>query len=128
MTRLSMKEAQALGIEVPKPSKYRSRKVVVDGIRFDSKKEADKYCELKLLKKAGIIADFELQPEFELQPAYADKHGKKVRAIVYRADFKVIYSDGRQVVIDTKGYRTKEYQLKKKMLLFRYPELEFVEE
>lgn len=126
MTRLTMKQAKELGLEVPRPSKYRSRKVVVDGIRFDSKKEADKYCELKLLKKAGIVKEIVLQPLFLLQPAYMHR-GKKIRAITYRADFKVTYADGRIVVIDVKGYRTKEYQLKKKMFLARYPEIEFEE-
>lgn len=53
MTRLSMKQAKELGIEMPKSSKYRARKVTIDGITFDSQKEANKYCELKLLKKTG---------------------------------------------------------------------------
>lgn len=128
MTRLSKAQARRLGINLPPASKYRSRKTEVDGITFDSRKEANKYCELKMLKQAGMITDFELQPEFELQPGYRDKNGKWVRPIKYIADFRVHYPDGRVVVIDTKGYKTKEYQLKKKMLLYRYPDIEFVEE
>lgn len=132
MTRISLKEAVALGLIPPeeaKPSKYRSQKVIMDGIKFDSQKEARKYCELKLLKKAGEIRDFELQPEFILQEGYRDpRTGKWVRPIKYKADFKIIYPDGRKVIIDTKGYRTKVYQMKKKMLLSRYPDIEFVEE
>jgi len=127
MTRLSEKQVRALGIPM-KRSKYNSRKVVVDGIIFDSRKEANKYCELLLLKKAGEIAEIELQPVFELQPAFVTPQGKKVRAITYRADFRVTYHDGRHVVIDTKGYRTKEYLLKKKMFLKNFPEIEFIEE
>lgn len=129
MTRLSLRQARALGIDLgPVDSKYKAKRVVVDGVTFDSQKEARKYCELKLLKQAGVIADFELQPEFELQPGYRDKQGNWVRPIVYRADFKVTYPDGREVIIDTKGHRTKEYLLKRKMLLYRYPKLEFLEE
>ncbi|MEG6615368.1 DUF1064 domain-containing protein [Peptococcaceae bacterium 1198_IL3148] len=130
MTRISRKEARKLGISLPqlKKSKYGSRKVEVDGITFDSKKEANKYCELKMLKAAGKIAGFNLQPEFELQPGYHDKNGKWIKPIKYRADFEVFYPDGRVVVIDTKGFKTKEYLLKKKMLLYRYLNLEFVEE
>lgn len=131
MTRLSLKVARALGIDLgPGESKYKARKTVVDGISFDSRKEANKYCELKLLKQAGVIADFELQPEFELQPGYQDREGKWVRPIVYRADFKVTYPDGREVVIDvkpSKDFQTKEYRLKKKMLLYHYPDLIFEE-
>ena len=109
-------------------SKYGSRKVTVDGIKFDSQKEARKYSELKLLKRAGEIKDFELQPEFELQPGYRDKCGKKIRAIKYRADFKVIYPDNKVEYIDTKGYRTQVYLIKKKMLLYKYPDINFIEE
>lgn len=83
--------------------------------------------ELLLQKKAGIIREIELQPEFVLQEGYRNKQGKKVREIKYRADFKVTYADESVEIVDTKGYRTKEYLLKKKMLLFRYPELNFIE-
>lgn len=126
MTRISTAQANQLGLSVPK-SKYHARKVVIDGITFDSRKEAQKYSELKIEKRAGIIRDFELQPEFVLQESYI-RDGKKVRPIIYRADFKVIYPDGREVIIDTKGYQTKEYKLKKKILLARYPDIEFIEE
>lgn len=131
MTRISIKEAIKLGL-IPqseaKSSKYHSQKMIMDGITFDSKKEAQKYCELKLLKKAGEIADFQLQPEFILQEGYRDNTGRWIRPIKYKADFKVTYPNGREVIIDTKGYKTKVYQIKKKMLLKRYPNIEFVEE
>lgn len=128
MTRLSIKQAKELGIEMPKSSKYRARKLTIDGITFDSQKEANRYCELKLMLQAGEIAKLELQPEFILQKGYRGLDGKWVRAIKYRADFRVTYPDGRVVVIDTKGYQTKEYKLKKKLLLARYPDIYFVEE
>lgn len=128
MTRISEQKARDLGIVPTKGTKYHSQKVEVDGIIFASKKEARKYNELKLLKRAGEIKDFELQPEFELQPGYRDRFGRWVHPIKYRADFRVIYPNGRVVVIDTKGYRTKDYRIKKKMLLYRYPDIEFMEE
>ncbi len=106
--------------------KYHSRKTIVDGITFDSKKEADYYCELKMQKMAGVVEDFELQPEYELQPKYRYK-GKVVRAIKYKADFKVKYTDGHTEVVDVKGMRTREYRMKKKMLLYRYPDIDFLE-
>lgn len=127
MTRMSVAEARAKGyISDPKKHKYSAVRTIVDGIPFDSKKEAAKYRELKLLKMAGEIVELELQPEFVLQDAYI-RHGKAIRAIVYRADFRAKYKDGRVVVMDTKGFRTKEYLLKKKLLLARYPDIEFVE-
>ena len=111
-----------------KVSKYRARYVDVDNIRFDSRKEANKYNELKLLKMAGEILDFELQPEFELQPAFRDKRGKLIKPIKYRADFKVIYKDKSVVYIDTKGFETEVFKLKAKMLKFKYPDINFVVE
>lgn len=125
--RMTAKEARAAGIKPPARTKYRSRKTVVDGITFDSKKEADYYIELKLRQRAGEIASFELQPAFILQEGFRTKNGKKEREIRYKADFRVVYPDGREEIVDTKGYRTKEYLLKRKMLLFRYPEINFVE-
>jgi len=68
-----------------------------------------------------------LQPEFILREGYV-RNGKKVGAIVYRADLKVVYPNGYEVIINTKGYRTKEYKLKNKILLARYPNINFVEE
>lgn len=106
--------------------KYHNKKVEIDGIVFDSKKEGDYYCNLKILKKAGMVKSFELQVPFELQPKF--KHeGKTIRAIKYVADFVVTYPDGRQIVVDTKGFRTKEYLLKRKMLLYKYPDILFEE-
>lgn len=107
-------------------AKYKNTKTVVDGIKFDSVKEANYYCDLKLLKRAGKIKDFKMQVPFELQPAY--KHqGKAIRAIEYIADFVVTYSDDSHKVVDVKGFKTDIYKLKKKMLLYRYPDIVFEE-
>lgn len=101
-------------------SKYYSKKVIVDNIKFDSKKEAKKYTELKLLLKAEIIKDLELQKKFELQPKYKI-NGKNIRAINYIADF--VYWDinkNKIIVEDTKGYRTEVYKIKKKIFEYKY--------
>ena len=108
-------------------NKYSNQKVVVDGIAFDSKLESRKYIELKLLEKAGYIKDLELQVKFELQEKYI-KRGKTVRSINYIADF--VYFDikkGKEIIVDTKGFRTDVYKLKKKIFEYKYPDLEIVE-
>ena len=103
-------------------NKYYNKKLIVDGIKFDSKKEAKRYLELKLLKRAGKIRDLELQPEFVLQPSYINNKGKSIRAITYIADF--VYYDiekEKYVIEDTKGFRTDVYKLKKKIFEYKYP-------
>lgn len=107
--------------------KYHSKKTIIDGITFDSKKEANRYCELKLLERAGKIKDLSLQHQFILQPPFK-KNGKSIRAITYVADF--VYFDlerMRNVVEDVKGYKTDVYQIKKKMFEYKYPDLTIVE-
>lgn len=93
-------------------------KIEVDGIEFDSKKEANRYCELKLLERAGVIEDLELQKEFELIPAQYEsfaRYGKKgqrlqdgkrciEKSCVYKADF-AYKQGGKLIVEDVKGYR-----------------------
>lgn len=102
-------------------SKYHSKTVEVQGIRFDSKKEANRYLELKLKERAGEIQNLELQPEFELQPKFR-KNGVTFRAIKYRADFK--YTDhGKTVIEDVKGMKTDVYKIKRKLFEYCYPEL-----
>ena len=98
-------------------SKYGSHKTYYKGISFDSKKEADRYSELCILQKAGIISDLQRQVKFTLLPAQYE--GKKCifKATNYYADF-VYWQDGRMVVEDVKGFKTKEYQLKKKMMYY----------
>ena len=104
-------------------NKYGNKKVIVDGIKFDSRKEARRYAELKLLQRAGEIKDLKLQVKFELQPKYK-KNGKTIQSINYIADF--VYFDlikGQTIIEDTKGYRTKEYILKKKIFEYKYKDL-----
>lgn len=108
-------------------SKYRNKKITIDGIKFDSKKEAVRYKELKILEQVGEIIDLQLQPKFLLIDKFEYK-GKKYRAMHYIADFK--YYDtklGADIVEDVKGYETGVYKLKKKLLLNLYPDINFVE-
>ncbi len=76
-------------------SKYGNKKTVVDGITFDSKKEANRYCQLKMLERAREISQLELQHEFELIPAQMKNGGiRSERACKYRADFSYVTKDG----------------------------------
>lgn len=89
-------------------------KVELDGYKFDSKKEAQFYQQLKLRKLANDIVDFRLKPKFILQPAFV-KNGKKIGAITYTADFLIVENDRSQTVVDVKGFATAMFKLKKKM-------------
>jgi len=112
-------------------NKYFShKKVCLSGHIHDSQKEAGRCQELHLLLKAGEIDRLIIQPEFILQGKFKWKR-QMYREIKYIADFQ--YFDkktGKIIVEDTKGYRTKEYMIKKKMFLFQYAykmNLEFLE-
>lgn len=93
-------------------NKYNAQPTVIDGIRFASKKEANRYCELKLLERAGKIKNLELQPRFKLHAG-----------IVYIGDFAYL-EDGKTIIEDTKGVETAVFKLKKKLFEADYPELE----
>ena len=106
--------------------KYMSKKTKIDGINFASKREAQRYTDLKLLQKSWVIKDLLLQPKFELQPGFK-YNGKSIQPITYIADF-LYYDNERMIYIveDTKGYKTDLYMLKKKIFLFtRYLESEY---
>lgn len=118
--------------------KYKNNPVEYDGINFDSKREAKRYAELKLLERAGEITDLQRQVKFELIPAqyetverWSDKTGKRLKdgmrllekECSYIADF-VYYMDGRLVVEDVKGYRDSQsagyakFVIKRKLMLY----------
>lgn len=115
--------------------KYGNTKIMVDGIQFDSKREAARYQELKLLERAGVISFLQRQAKFQLIPnQYAPsdetytkgprkgqrKPGKLLEhECSYIADFCYI-RNGETVVEDAKGYRTEVYKIKKKLMLERY--------
>lgn len=111
--------------EPKKKNKYNARKVVIDGHKFDSIGEGNRYKELKLQEHCDLISGLELQPEFVLHDKFRS-HGQSERAIKYRADFWYL-KDGETVVEDFKGKKTDVYKIKRKMFLKRYPEYRFVE-
>lgn len=120
-----------------KSGKYRNRKTKVDGITFDSQKEARRFIELRSLLKTGKIRNLKLQPQFTLQESYLTPEGERVRAIRYAADFSyetAVHSAAQNgegelkpvtywnlVVEDVKSQatRTAQYEIKKKLLLER---------
>ena len=91
-------------------AKYGNKKTVVDGITFASKKEANRYCLLKLMERGGLIRDLELQPPYRLEV-------NGVLVCKYVADFRYVDAQtGEAVVEDAKGFKTREYNFKKKLV------------
>lgn len=101
--------------------KYYNRKVTIDGETFDSVKEARRYQELKLLQRAGMIVNLDRQVSFELIPAQRIDGKVVERACNYVADFtyleKTKTGEWLTVVEDTKGFKTKDYIIKRKLML-----------
>lgn len=105
-----------------KKNKYGNRKTEIDGIKFDSQKEAEYYCQLKLLKQAGEIKDFGMQQKYELLPTFK-KNGVTHRSITYIADFVITNNDGTADIVDIKGMETQVYKIKQKLFEYMYPDL-----
>lgn len=96
--------------------KYRNKKITIDGITFDSKKEANRWMELKLLERAGEISHLARQVKYELIPSQKIDGKVVERACSYVADF-VYLENGKTVVEDTKGFKTPDYIIKRKLML-----------
>lgn len=92
-------------------SKYNAKKTTVDGIAFDSAREAHRYKQLALMVKAGAIKDLQLQVRYHLIPKQDGE-----RAVDYIADF-VYMENGALMVEDSKGVRTRDYVIKRKLML-----------
>lgn len=106
--------------------KYGNKKVTLDGIKFDSTKEANRYCELKLLQRSGAISNLELQKKFVLIPAQYDVNNELIeKSCTYKADF-YYYDNEKKCFIceDVKGYKkSKAYDLfviKRKLMLYMH--------
>jgi len=105
------------------------KKTVVDGIGFDSKKEAHRYGELKLMELAGEISNLRIQPKFTLQEKFKYK-GKTIRAITYTADFRYL-EVGKPgftptvVVEDVKGHQENVWKLKWKLAICQNPTIDW---
>jgi hypothetical protein len=104
--------------------KYHARKTKVRGIRFDSKKEAERFLELKMLERGGVIRNLERQVHFTLIDAHRRKDGTLERRCEYVADFVYEEENGEKVVEDVKGCRKgcayQLFVLKRKLMLDRY--------
>lgn len=118
------------GFNIPKKgNKYKNEKVEYDGIKFDSKRERDRYMVLKDAERRGVISELKCQPKFTLIPAQYHEEAKQLKtkvkmvkkcdflAITYTGDFQYV-KDGKVVVEDVKGMVTPEYKLKEKMMAY----------
>ena len=110
---------------LPKKNKYGNRKTTVEGITFDSAKEANRYRELKMLEISGLISDLKIQQRFEIVP----KAGGNKRARFYIADF-TYFEGGKKIIEDVKSEITRKnpvYTLKKALVQWQYPDWIFRE-
>lgn len=115
-------------------TKYKNKKIMIDGLEFDSKKEARRWQELKLLESAGEISSLQRQVKFVLIPTQREftneivktgrnkgkfKQGKLIeRECYYKADFAYLDNKTNHIVVeDAKGMRTKDYIIKRKLML-----------
>ena len=105
--------------------KYHNKKTVIDGIKFDSKLEAERYAHLKMMERAGVIRDLELQPEYELIPSFR-KNGKTWRRTLYQAPPRSpLAAHDSYIIEDVKGSTsviTGVFRLKQKLFEYKYPE------
>lgn len=115
-------------------TKYKNKKILVNGIQFDSRKEARRYIVLLDMQEHGLISDLQTQVKYVLIPAQHEiyerygkngkqlKDGKKLveRECAYIADFVYTDKEGKTVVEDTKGFKTKDYTIKRKLLLYTH--------
>lgn len=100
-------------------SKYKSKKTEIGRIRFDSKKEAERFKELFMLERNGKIRNLKLQHDFTLQEAYTTTDGERIRAIRYVADFTYYDCESNEFIVEdvkSKATKTDVYQMKRKML------------
>lgn len=99
-------------------SKYNNQKIRVGGEVFDSKREYNRWCELRLLERSGIICNLQRQVKFRLIDSQKTPE-RTERPCDYIADF-VYYENGKLVVEDCKGMRTDVYKIKRKLMLKKY--------
>ena len=100
-------------------NKYNASTSESDGVKFDSKAEARRYAELQILLKSGKIKNLVTHPAFEILPAF-EYMGQKVRAMNYSADFMYYDNElGRTIIEDVKGYPTREFKTRWKMIQYQ---------
>lgn len=102
-------------IKGKRPTKYKNKKTVVDGITFDSMREARHWCKLKLMENAGEISGLRRQVSFEIIPP-CTLDGRRRPSTKYIADFVYTNKDGKEIVADAKGHKTDVYEIKRKLM------------
>ena len=101
-------------------NKYGARRATFNAINFASTAERDYYLYLLALRQSGEVTQIDRQPEYVLQEAFRNAAGKHQASITYTPDFRVTYADGREEVVEVKGYASRDYPLRKKLFEKRY--------
>jgi hypothetical protein len=111
-------------------NKFHAKKVVIDGIEFDSKRESEYYSHFVDMANAGIVTKIECHPRYTLLDFFRGNDGKAERAITYRPDFRLTYTDGTIEVVEVKSKRTAkepDYIMRRKLFKSKYPDVKFSE-
>jgi hypothetical protein len=111
-------------------NKFHAKKVTIDGIEFDSKRESEYYLHFVDMANAGIVTKIECHPRYTLLESFRGNDGKAERAITYRPDFRLTYTDGTIEVVEVKSKRTAkepDYIMRRKLFKSKYPDVKFSE-
>jgi hypothetical protein len=126
MEEMTLEEYMETIDKRPKRSKYGNKKTTVDGHEFDSKAEAARYQELRMLEVTGAISGLRIHPVYELLPTFKDGDGNTHKAIKYEGDFSYINADGELICEDVKGVETDVFKIKRKLLAYYRPDVRLV--
>jgi len=120
------KQKQAQKHEAGRPAKYKNVKAESNGVKFQSKKERNRYDELILMLNAGEIEGLKLQETFNIQRGFTTIDGERIQPIAYSCDFSYYHTGTtRRVVEDCKGFKTAKWKNSWKMMKYNYPEFEY---
>ena len=108
-------------------NKYGAKQIMIDGHVFPSKRESEYYLRYKDMLKRREIVKLELQPKFTLIPSFKGKDGKTEKSVNYTADFRLTYPDGNVKVIEVKGYKTRDYVIRRKLFKWQNKDVDFIE-
>jgi hypothetical protein len=111
-------------------NKFHAKKVVIDGIEFYSKRESEYYSHFVDMANAGIVTKIECHPKYTLLESFRGRDGKTERAITYKPDFRLTYTDGTIEVVEVKSKRTAkepDYIMRRKLFKSKYPDVKFSE-
>lgn len=103
-------------------NKYHNKHTTVDGYEFDSLAEAQRYNDLKIMERAGLISKLKIHPRYSLLHPYI-KDNRRVRGIDYEADFSYT-QEGKEIAEDVKGVETEAFKIKRKLFDAKYPMIE----